>query len=104
MNKESEVKRLIVTTVRAAEPTSEIFLFGSRARGDFREDSDWDVLVLIDGDKVASQQFDAINYEVWSRGLEMEEEINVVIRTKKDWRTRTASLFHHNVTAEGIRL
>ncbi|KJJ85158.1 Nucleotidyltransferase domain protein [Candidatus Omnitrophus magneticus] len=24
-----------------------IFLFGSRARGDFREDSDWDFMVLL---------------------------------------------------------
>ena len=26
-----------------------VVLFGSRARGDFREDSDWDLLVIIDG-------------------------------------------------------
>jgi len=26
-----------------------VVLFGSRARGDFREDSDWDLLVIVDG-------------------------------------------------------
>lgn len=27
---------------------SEAILFGSRARGDYREDSDWDILILLD--------------------------------------------------------
>jgi predicted nucleotidyltransferase len=27
----------------------EVILFGSRARGDFREDSDWDILVVVKG-------------------------------------------------------
>ncbi len=32
---------------------SDIYLFGSRARGDERPDSDWDVLVLVDREKVS---------------------------------------------------
>ncbi|WP_461102555.1 nucleotidyltransferase domain-containing protein [Spirosoma koreense] len=35
-----EVKR----SVMAIDPNAEVWLFGSRARGDAREDSDWDFL------------------------------------------------------------
>jgi len=31
---------------------SKLILFGSRARGDFSEDSDWDLLVLLKGKEI----------------------------------------------------
>jgi len=37
----------IKESVREVEPESEIMLFGSRARGDERADSDWDLLILV---------------------------------------------------------
>ncbi|MFY8000696.1 MAG: nucleotidyltransferase domain-containing protein [Candidatus Kapaibacteriota bacterium] len=43
-------RQRIRDTIRAAEPSAECILFGSWARGDTREDSDWDVLVLVDGE------------------------------------------------------
>mgnify|MGYP003413282206 FL=1 len=41
-----KVLDLIRTTVRATEPDAQIILYGSRARGANREDSDWDVIVI----------------------------------------------------------
>ena len=35
-----------------------VILFGSRARGDAREDSDWDVLILVDKERGTSQDID----------------------------------------------
>ena len=40
----TQVLSLIRDTIRASEPAAQIILYGSRARGDAREDSDWDVL------------------------------------------------------------
>lgn len=37
----------IKESVNEIEPQSEIILFGSKARGDYRDDSDWDLLILI---------------------------------------------------------
>ena len=37
----------LVSAVRATFKPAEIWLFGSRARGDSRPDSDWDLLVVL---------------------------------------------------------
>jgi len=37
-----------------------IILFGSRARGDFKEDSDWDFLIVIDKDLDRRTKWDII--------------------------------------------
>ncbi len=105
-NLHSPVADLIRTTVREIEPTAEIILYGSRARGDNRPDSDWDVVVLVDKpqSRLSSEERGAIDYEVWDKGLDMGEEINTIAYTKQQWSNLPASLFKHNVQTEGIRL
>ncbi len=83
---------------------SEVILFGSRARGDAREDSDWDVLILLDKDRITSQDIDDYTYPLWERGLGLKENINTILYTKNDWRLHSASPFVLNVKEEGLRL
>ncbi|MBW6536858.1 MAG: nucleotidyltransferase domain-containing protein [Mariniphaga sp.] len=40
------IKKKIVRRVSEIDPDAEVYLFGSRARGDFKKDSDWDLLIL----------------------------------------------------------
>ena len=40
------IAQQVKATVRQIDPQAEVILFGSRARGDARKDSDWDFLVL----------------------------------------------------------
>jgi len=40
------IGRLIRKNVDEIDDNAEIILYGSRARGDERQDSDWDILVL----------------------------------------------------------
>jgi predicted nucleotidyltransferase len=39
-----------------------VILFGSRARGDARPDSDWDVLILLDKQELEDSDFDEYCY------------------------------------------
>jgi predicted nucleotidyltransferase len=44
-----EIKKIIIEELEKENiKVHKIILFGSRARGDFKEDSDWDILVVVD--------------------------------------------------------
>lgn len=95
---------MIRETVRATEPDAEIILYGSRARGDARQDSDWDIIVILNNPPMSHQERYAIAYDVWDKGQDIGEEINVLVYTKDQWRDAPPSLFKYNVREEGIKL
>lgn len=83
---------------------SEIILFGSQARGDARPSSDWDVLILLDKEKVTSNDIDNYAYPLWEMGLDYNESINAILFTKEQWQRNVASPLNENVAHDGIRL
>ena len=83
---------------------SEVILFGSQARGDARPDSDWDVLILLDKERITSKDVDDYSYPFWELGWDYNEMINALLFTKKEWYHNIASPLYENVTRDGIRL
>lgn len=75
-----EVKR----SVHEIDPLAEVWLFGSRARGDARDDSDWDFLVLTDkfADRNVKNQLRDHLYEV---ELSSEKVVGSIIHSKQEW-------------------
>ncbi len=47
-NRTKNITRLIKKCISDIDPNAQVILFGSRARGDERAESDWDLLVLTD--------------------------------------------------------
>ena len=82
-----------------------LILFGSQARGDANEGSDWDLLILLDRDTAPSYlESGEYLYAFMNLGWEIGAEINPMVFTAKQWKSQEHSLFYHNVQEEGIRL
>jgi predicted nucleotidyltransferase len=105
MLNEKKMIILIKDTVLKIEPSAEIILFGSRARRDFNEFSDWDFLILVDG-KVDASRTDRIRSALYDIELDFGEIISSIVRCREDWngtRYRYAPL-HKMIEHEGVRL
>ncbi len=83
---------------------SHLLLYGSRARGDNRPDSDWDLLVLIDQDRQQLQDFEQYAYPFVEMGWNNGIEINPMLYTCKEWEHRHFTPFYHNVESDKIIL
>lgn len=85
----------------AVDEKAEVVLFGSRARGDFREDSDWDVLILLEKPvtEVLKRQ---IRDQVFDLELETDTVISTLIENKTDWAKYAVTPLFQNVEKEGV--
>lgn len=81
-----------------------LWLYGSRARGDFRPDSDWDLLVLIPKDKLALEDYDNFTYPLTELGWKLNKPINPVLYTQKEWANRYFTPFYNNVEHDKVVL
>jgi len=83
---------------------SQAILFGSRARGDAHADSDWDILILLDKERVMLEDIDNYSYPLRELGWDLGIDINTVLYTKENWKANSFTPFYKNVTNEGILL
>lgn len=81
-----------------------VFLFGSRARGDFRADSDWDFLVILQKDRIEKSDYDSVIYPLTLLGWKLGLDFVPVIYTENDWNNRKGTLFYHNVQTDSIKI
>jgi predicted nucleotidyltransferase len=104
---EVKMKDVLLLKVKEAvvqlEPSAEVILYGSRARNDFREYSDWDFLILVDG-TVDTNRTDRIRRVLFEIELDTDQIISSIIRSRQDWNSPRYSVvpLHKNVEREGI--
>lgn len=94
-----EVKKKVLE----AAPDAEVILYGSRARGDFRRESDWDFMILLNTNantEIKNQIQDAL-FEI---SLAKAVEIDHIIYTKKEWKIKSFSDLYHFIQLEGIQV
>ena len=89
---------------RAHRPDARVILFGSRARGDAHDDSDWDLLILLDKDAITRDDMDTISYPIRELGWELDEMINPIMYTTSEWEKKHFTPFYKNVMKEGVAI
>lgn len=102
--KTKHISTLIKQAVGRIDPNAQIILYGSRARGTERVDSDWDILILTDYpvDIVKERVFRNALYDL---ELETGESFSVFVYSKTDWNTKQIiTPFYFNITNDGVRL
>lgn len=102
MKDKDHLLKLIKASVKATDPKAVVILYGSFARGDYREDSDVDLLVLVDQDKLTRVDVKRIKYPLYDIEFETGTIISPLIFSKHDWEKRhRITPFYENVTREG---
>jgi predicted nucleotidyltransferase len=102
---EKEVTQRIKAKIMEKDPTAEVILFGSHARGDANKDSDWDILILVNKPKYERSMGDIYRDALFDIELDIEEIISPIIKSKDDWETRyVPTPLYQNIKEQGIQL
>lgn len=97
----AEIKK----TVLQVQPEAELFLYGSYARGDQHNDSDIDILILLNQDEINKKIRDELYSLLYNLELSANKVISPLIKAKKVWYEKypNTGLFI-NISQEGFRL
>jgi predicted nucleotidyltransferase len=102
--KSRNITRLIKDYINEVDPEAEVILYGSRARGDERKDSDWDILILT-GYPIDLSKERLFRNKIYDLELETGEPFSVFVYSKIDWISKQqVTPFFYHVNLEGIRL
>ena len=89
---------------RTLPSNASVILYGSRARGEATENSDWDLLILLDKSSIEQSDYDTFVYPFTYLGWEMSEMIIPVAYTKQEWNSISYLPFYKNVEQDKIVL
>jgi predicted nucleotidyltransferase len=99
--REAEVLRRVHRAVKSVE--AHVILYGSRARGDARPDSDWDILVLLPG-PVDRERRSAVRRQVYRVERQVGEVLTTMVRSREDWDSdvQRVTPLHASIDREGV--
>ena len=102
--RENTIRKIQQLSQQTMPKGTQVMLYGSQARGDAREDSDWDILIILDKPKVEQSDHDNIAFPFTMLGWELGEAIIPVIYTREGWANSNFMPFYKNVERDKIIL
>ena len=96
---------MILNSVKKKDPDAEVILFGSRARAQETNDSDWDILILLNNAEVPRKLEKEFRDELYTIELEIGQPISTFVFSKLDWEGRHKyTPLYQNIKRDGINL
>jgi predicted nucleotidyltransferase len=103
MTKRENILSLVKNRIKEIDPDSRILLFGSRARGKSRKDSDWDFLIL--SNRTVDRDFQNRIYDtLFEVELETDQVLTGIVQNLRIWNDFKMTTFYQNVLRDGVEL
>ena len=100
-----EIISRIKNIINQVAPQAKVILFGSQARGDAKEGSDVDLMVILDQPIISMEDENRIFTPLYALEVETSKVISPHIITADDWeKSAHRSTFYHEVIKDGIVL
>lgn len=93
------------SAIESIDATAEVVLYGSRARGDATDESDYDLLIISDS-QVTIEAEDRFRRALYDLQLETATVITVLMVNRDQWDAplSRAMPLHQNIERDGISL
>jgi len=105
MTKDERIVNRIISVANKTASDSEVYLYGSRARGNAKKISDWDLLILLNSVNISFDFETKLMDEFYEIELETGEVILPLIYSKVYWNeNHEFTPLFENIKKEGIRL
>ena len=88
---------------RVLPEDARLYLYGSRARGDYHDGSDWDLLILLNRPQEATD-FQNIAYPIMELGFDLGEYFSVQTYSQEEWEAMSFLPYYKNVEQDKIVL
>lgn len=105
MSHKEKILKKIIGVFTKNDPDSEIYLYGSRARGDEKKTSDWDLLILLNKKNISFETETRFMDDLYEIELETGEVISPLIYSKNEWiENHSITSLFESIQKEGIRI
>ena len=105
IRRKQHIIQMIRQKVNDLDSTAEVILYGSRARGDNKRDSDWDVMILLNRKNVDKKIEQTFRHHLLDIELEIGVPISVFVYSKSDWEGRySITPLFKSIKKEGISI
>jgi predicted nucleotidyltransferase len=104
MERAKVIENIKQVALKTLPPSSSLILYGSRARGDYNDNSDWDLLILLDKPELTDSDYDNVSFPFTLLGWNIGELISPQMYTKKEWDSISFLPFYKNVEQDKIVL
>lgn len=98
----TSIQQQIKEIIKNTDDSATAILYGSRAKGKAKDDSDWDILILLNKPKVSLKDEQQFRHKLYDLELKIGQPISTFVYSLLDWNTKMSNTpLFKNIQREG---